>query len=145
MASGARVLVRDTFIITSKRERAHTKTTKTTIRNPKSRSAWGIVHVTPSHEPYHSCNANVSVGHRDRRTALLLTMVIAKGNLAVGKELVVTYVGPSLGVCERRSPMFAWGFEQCDCERCVKEEREGRSGEDVGEGEIKERSDMNDL
>ena len=41
--------------------------------------------------------------------------------------------------------MFAWGFEQCDCERCVKEEREGRSGEDVGEGEIKERSDMNDL
>ena len=30
-------------------------------------------------------------------------------------------------------------------ERCVKEERGGRSVEDVGEGEIKERSDMDDL
>ena len=137
--------MRDTFIITRKREHAHTKTATTTIGNPRSRSAWGIVHVTPSHEPYCSCNPNVSVRHRDRRTARSRITVIAERNIAVGKELVVMYVGPSLGVCEQRSPMFAWGFEQCDCERCVKEEREGRSGEDVGEGEIKERSDMNDL
>jgi hypothetical protein len=53
------------------------------------------------------------------------------------EELVVTYVDPSLGVRERRSQLVAWGFGQCDCERCVKEEREGRSCGDEGEGEIK--------
>ena len=116
-----------------------------TSRNPRSRSAWGTVHVTPSHETYCCCNPNVSVRHRDRRTAPSRITVIAKWNIAVGKELVVMYVGPSLGVCEWRSPMFAWGFERCECEQYVKEERERRSGEDVGEGEIKERSDMNDL
>ncbi|KAN0120520.1 hypothetical protein V8E52_004347 [Russula decolorans] len=51
-------------------------------------------------------------------------------------ELVVTYVDPSLGVRERRSQLVAWGFGQCDCERCVKEEREGRScgDEDYDDG-----------
>ena len=43
-------------------------------------------------------------------------MVIVKQNIAVGKEHVVTYVGPSLGVREWRSQLVAWGFGQCDCE-----------------------------
>ena len=58
----------------------------------------------------------------------------------------VTYVDPSLGVRERRSQLVAWGFGQCDCERCVEEESEGKNCEDEGEGETKERSsDMDDL
>ncbi|KAN0120549.1 SET domain containing protein [Russula decolorans] len=93
----------------------------------------------------HSCNPNVSARHPDRRTALSRITVIAERDVAVGEELIVTYVDPSLGVCERRSQLVAWGFGQCYCERCVKEEREGRSCEDEGEGEIKERSCMDDL
>ena len=33
----------------------------------------------------------------------------------------MTYVDPTLGVRERRSQLVAWGFGQCDCERCVEE------------------------
>ncbi|KAN0120545.1 hypothetical protein V8E52_004372, partial [Russula decolorans] len=80
------------------------------------------------------CNPNVSVRHTDRHIALSRFTVIAKRNIA---ELVVTYVDPPLGVRERRLQLVAWGFGQCDCERCVKEEREGRSCGDEGEGEIK--------
>jgi hypothetical protein len=94
----------------------------------------------------HSCSPNVSVRHLDQRTALSRITVIAKRDIAAGEELVVTYVDPSLGVRERRSQLVAWGFGQCDCERCVEEEREGKSScEDEGDGEIKERSDMDDL
>ncbi len=90
----------------------------------------------------HSCSPNVSVRHLDRRTALSRITVTAKRNIAVGEELIVTYVDPSLGVRERRSQLVAWGFGRCDCGRCVMEKEE-KSGEN--EGEIKERSDMDDL
>ena len=40
--------------------------------------------------------------------------VIAKCDVAVGEELVVTYVDPSLGVRERRSQLVARGFGRCD-------------------------------
>jgi hypothetical protein len=95
----------------------------------------------------HSCSPNVSVRHVDHRTALSRITVIAKRNIAAGEELVVTYVDPSLGVRERRSQLVAWGFGQCECDRCVEEEREEKSSEDEGEGEgeTKERSDMDDL
>jgi hypothetical protein len=95
----------------------------------------------------HSCSPNVSVRHLDHRTALSRITVIAKRNIAVGEELVVTYVDPSLGVRERRSQLVAWGFGQCDCERCRVEERQVKSCEDEGEeeGETKEQSDMDDL
>jgi hypothetical protein len=94
----------------------------------------------------HSCSPNVSVRHLDQRAALSRITVIAKRDIAVGEELVVTYVDPSLGVRERRSQLVAWGFGQCECERCVEEEREGKNCEDEGGGETKERSsDMIDL
>ena len=96
----------------------------------------------------HSCSPNVSVRHLDQRTALSRITVIAKRDIAVGEELVVTYVDPSLGLRERRSQLVAWGVGQCDCERCrVEEERQGKSCEDEGEKvvETKERSDMDDL
>jgi len=52
-------------------------------------------------------------------------------------------VDPSLGLRERRSQLVvAWGFGQCDCERCVEEEREVKSGGEQGEGETKDQSDM---
>ena len=93
----------------------------------------------------HSCKPNVSVRHIDQRTALSRITVIAKRDIADGEELVVTYVDPSLAVRERRSQLVAWGFGQCDCERCVEEGREEKSYEDEGEGETTERSDMDDL
>ena len=79
--------------------------------------------------------------HLDQRIAL-------SRDIAVGEELVVTYVDPSLGVRERRSQLVAWGFGQCDCERCrVEEERQGKCCEDEGEKEVetKERPDMDNL
>jgi hypothetical protein len=88
------------------------------------------------------------VRHLDQRTALSRITVVAKRNIAVGEELVVTYVDPSLGVRDRRSQLVAWGFGQCECERCAEEgkEAEEKSFEGDGEGETKEeRSDMDDL
>jgi SET domain len=93
----------------------------------------------------HSCSPNLSVRHLDQRTALSRITVVAKRDVAAGEELVVTYVDPSLGVRERRSQLVAWGFGQCECERCVEEDKGEKSCEDVGEAEIKERSDMDDL
>ncbi len=93
----------------------------------------------------HSCSPNVSVRHLDQRTALSRITAIAKRNIAVGEELVVTYVDPSLGVRERRSQLVAWGFGQCDCERCIKEKRDDKSGDVEGDGEIIKQSDMDDL
>jgi hypothetical protein len=49
--------------------------------------------------------------------------MVAKRDIAVGEELLVTYVDPSLGVRERRSQLGAWGFGECHCERCVEEEK----------------------
>ena len=58
----------------------------------------------------HSWSINVSVWHLDQRTALSRITVIARCDIAVVEELVATYVDPSLGVCERRSQLVAWGF-----------------------------------
>ena len=95
----------------------------------------------------HSYSPNVSVRHLGQRTALSRITVIAKRDFAMCEEPVVTYVDPSLGVRERRSQLVAWGFGQCDCERCRVEGKVGKSSEDAGEeeGETKERSDMDDL
>ena len=82
----------------------------------------------------HSCRANVSVRHLDQRTGLSHITVIAKRDIAVGEELVVTYVDPSLGVRERHSQLVAWGFGQCDREPCrVEEGKERKSCEDKEE------------
>jgi len=66
-------------------------------------------------------------------------MAVAKRDIAVGEELVIPYVDPSLGVRERRSQLYAWGFGQCNCERCLKEEgEENKSQNDLDlESELK--------
>ena len=85
----------------------------------------------------HSCIPNISVRHLDQRTPLSRITIIVKRDIAVGEELVITYVDPSQGVRERRSQLGAWGFGQCDCDRCVEEdkEEEGKEGED-GEDDL---------
>jgi hypothetical protein len=99
--------------------------------------AHGALYTLHSHLN-HNCNPNVSVRHLDQRIALSRIRVIAKCDIAVGEELVVTYVDPNKGVRERRSQLSAWGFGQCECERCIKEEKEGG-------GEIEKQSDMDEL
>ena len=84
----------------------------------------------------HSCDPNISVRHVDQRTALSRITVIAKRDIAVGEELVITYVDPSLGVRERRSQLGAWGFGQCDCGRCIEEEDKGENREGGGEDDL---------
>jgi hypothetical protein len=82
----------------------------------------------------------VSVRHLEQRTALARITLLAKRTIKPGEELVVTYVNPEMGVRERRRELEGWGFGECLCARCVKEEKEGR-----GEGNEKEPSEMEDL
>lgn len=80
----------------------------------------------------HNCRPNVSVRHLDQRTSLSRIAIVAKRDIAVGEELLVTYVDPSLGVRRRRLQLGAWGFGECACERCTEEEKElGESDKDV--------------
>ena len=55
--------------------------------------------------------------------------MIARRDIAIGEELLITYINPSLGVHQRRSQLGAWGLMQCDCTRCIEEEKENQSGE----------------
>ncbi|KAF8262748.1 SET domain-containing protein [Lactarius quietus] len=80
----------------------------------------------------HNCRPNVSVRHVDQRTSLSRIAIVAKRDIAVGEELLVTYVDPELGVRRRRIQLGAWGFGECMCERCIEEEKEvGESDRDV--------------
>ena len=89
----------------------------------------------------HSCRPNVSVRHLDQRTSLSRIAIVAKRDITVGEELLVTYVDPSLGVRRRRLQLGAWGFGECVCERCMEEEKEAgepsSSGVDDLERELK--------
>ncbi|KDQ55937.1 hypothetical protein JAAARDRAFT_36713 [Jaapia argillacea MUCL 33604] len=71
----------------------------------------------------HSCSPNVSVRHLDQRTALSRITLIAKAEIDVGQELLVSYVDPTVSVTERRGLLPQWGFGNCQCERCVEEEK----------------------
>jgi hypothetical protein len=63
------------------------------------------------------------VRHLDQRTALSRITLIAKKDIEVGEELLVTYVDPGLGLRERRDLLKSWGFGICMCGRCVEEEK----------------------
>jgi hypothetical protein len=69
----------------------------------------------------HSCDPNISVRHLDQRNALARITLVARCDIEVGQELLVTYVNPELGVKERRAALSAWGFGVCQCSRCVEE------------------------
>ncbi|KAI0056815.1 SET domain-containing protein [Artomyces pyxidatus] len=82
----------------------------------------------------HDCTPNISVRHLDQRTALSRITLIAKRDINVGEELLVTYVNPELEVRERRAGLAAWAFGECRCERCLREEKEAGPAGGAGEG-----------
>lgn len=72
----------------------------------------------------HCCAPNVSVRHLDRKTYLSRITVIAKADIEVGQELLVTYVNPQQSLAARRRELSSWAFGICRCSRCIKEEKE---------------------
>ncbi|KAI0263281.1 hypothetical protein BC834DRAFT_957927 [Gloeopeniophorella convolvens] len=92
--------------------------------------AHGGLYILHSHMN-HSCRPNISVRHLEQRTALSRITLVAQRDIAAGEELFVTYVNPSLSVRERRSQLGAWGFGQCQCERCLEEEKDTGAQEEA--------------
>ena len=90
---------------------------------PADLEAHGGLYTLHSHLN-HNCRPNVSVRHLDQRTSLSRIAIVAKRDIAVGEELLVTYVDPSLSVRRRRLQLGAWGFGECACERCMEEEKD---------------------
>jgi SET domain len=84
--------------------------------------AHGGLYVLHSHLN-HDCAPNISVRHLDQRTALSRITVLARRDIQVGEELLVTYVDPALRVRERRQALKAWDFGLCRCGKCVEEEK----------------------
>ncbi|KIM23922.1 hypothetical protein M408DRAFT_76772 [Serendipita vermifera MAFF 305830] len=103
-----------------------------------NRESHGGVYQLHSHVN-HSCTPNVSVLHIDvpgtqgrppnapsftgTPNPSRLT-IWAKRPITPGEELTASYVSPLLGVKERRRELRQWGIENCQCERCMKEEKE---------------------
>jgi len=82
--------------------------------------AHGGLYILHSHLN-HACTPNISVRHFDQRTSLARITVVALDDVEAGKELVITYVDPNLGVRDRRRQLREWGFGDCRCTRCIKE------------------------
>jgi len=72
----------------------------------------------------------VSVRHLDQHTALARITVIAKRDIQVGEELLVTYVNPKIPYRIRQNELQGWGFGKCTCLRCVKEARNSKDDND---------------
>lgn len=81
----------------------------------------------------HSCIPNVSVRHLDTSKAISRITLLAKSDISIGEELVITYVDPDMGVNERRRELRSWGFGACMCKRCVEEEETLKMKEVKGE------------
>lgn len=78
----------------------------------------------------HSCIPNVSVRHLDQRTALARITVIAKNDIRIGEELLITYVNPQASYRARQAEIRAWGFGACACPRCLEEGPIDKQNED---------------
>jgi hypothetical protein len=78
----------------------------------------------------HSCVPNVSVRHLDQRTALARINVIAKRDIRVGEELLISYVNPQASYRYRQDELQGWGFGACTCPRCVVEAKTIKDGDD---------------
>jgi len=72
----------------------------------------------------HSCTPNVSVRHLHRSTSLARISIVAKRNIEKGEEIFVSYVDPSIPLHLRREKLREWSFGNCECTRCIEEERE---------------------
>jgi len=71
----------------------------------------------------HSCTPNISVRHKDQRTALSKITILALRDIDPGEELLITYVDPSMDVKQREKNLGEWGFGACDCKRCIEERK----------------------
>ena len=103
--------------------------------------AHGGLYVLHSHLN-HSCDPSVSVRHLDRRTALSRITLHARRDIGAGEELTVAYVDPEMSLRSRRAGLVVWGFGQCRCERCVREEAEEAAN---GDGADDKKDAMNEL
>jgi len=84
----------------------------------------------------HSYNRNISVRHLDQRTALLRITATVKGDMAVSEKSVVMWI--HLWVYIRALISYACGFEQCNFEGCLKEEKEEKKSQDKGDLDSKQ-------
>lgn len=72
----------------------------------------------------------MSIRHLDQTTALSRITVIAKRDIKVGEELLITYVDPQLPYQTRQNELKGWGFGTCTCSRCLEEVKTVKDGED---------------
>ncbi|KIO26379.1 hypothetical protein M407DRAFT_24343 [Tulasnella calospora MUT 4182] len=86
----------------------------------------------------HSCSPNISVQHPFLDTQPAKISVVAKRPLARGEELTVTYVNPRNSLKKRRRELKEWGFGECQCERCLEEEKEREGKEDDAEDDLED-------
>ena len=54
-------------------------------------------------------------------------------SMMAGQELLVTYVDPSLTLNDRQRELAAWGFGNCDCNRCIFEKVAMTDGDGTNE------------
>ncbi|KAG8952153.1 SET domain-containing protein 5 [Tulasnella sp. 424] len=80
----------------------------------------------------HSCSPNISVQHPLIDTQPAKISIVAKRPIASGEELTVTYVNPRNSLKKRRRELKEWGFGECQCERCLEEEKM-REGKEEGD------------
>ncbi|KAH8104125.1 hypothetical protein BXZ70DRAFT_888652 [Cristinia sonorae] len=85
--------------------------------------AHGGLYVLHSHIN-HACSPNTSIRHFDTRTALSRITVVAKKDIEVNEELVITYVNPDPRRMDRQRQLDEWGFGQCRCARCEQEKKD---------------------
>lgn len=74
------------------------------------------------------------------RSALSRISLVVKQDIEPGEELFVSYVNPDLSLKQRRDQLLEWGFGQCQCNRCMEEEKHtppGEPGADDFERELK--------
>ena len=84
----------------------------------------------------HCHNRNISVRHLDQRTALSRITATAERDMAVSEKSVVMWI--HLWVYIRALVSYACGFEQCNFEGCLKEEKEEKKSQDKGDLDSKQ-------
>lgn len=73
----------------------------------------------------------------DQRTALGRITVIAKNDIRIGEELLITYVDPQASYRARQAELRAWGFGVCTCPRCLEEgPTDEKNGDDKGRDDL---------
>lgn len=86
----------------------------------------------------HSCSPNVSVQHPLIDTQPAKVTIVAKRPIASGEELTVTYVNPRNSLKKRRRELKEWGFGECQCERCLEEEKTREGKEEGNEDDLED-------